>query len=280
MPASSLKLVLGFSRGSASHEAAASVTPALERETGRKVEFVWQPGESGARAARLVAESPPDGGTLLLATLGTHGILPIIRTDCGYDPIADFAPVALLTRAPLVLGVHPGLGVRTVRALIERARTAVPPLSFGSSAEGGAPHLAGAMFAAAAGLMLDHTVYDDTRQLYADLTAGRIPLSFNNVASMRPLLESGALLGLGVTGATRLPEFPALPTIAESGFPDYDLTNWVALLAPAGTPPETLAALSHAVGARAPEQLSALMRAERDTLRGIVERLGWAQKAS
>ena len=279
MAVAPLKLVLGFSRGSASHHAAEAVAPFLARALGREIEFVWVAGESGARAARFVAGSAANGDTLLIATLGTHAILPNTRADCGYDPVADFAPVALLIRAPLILGIHPGLGVRTLHDLIALARSASAPLSFGSSAEGGAPHLAGALFASMAGIPLHHAVYNDTRQLYEDLTAGRIPLTFNNAASMTPFLNSGAVVGLAVTGNARLAECPALPTMAEAGVPGYALTNWVALLAPAGTSPGILAALSRAAGERAPNEVAALIKGDRDRLRMVVQHLGWVRSA-
>lgn len=243
-----IKLVIGFSPGSASHRAAAEAAPRLQHALERPVTLVWEPGEGGARAARLVANSAPDGETLLVCTLGTHALRPHLCPPPGYDPARDFSPVAVLMQAPLVLATSPATGFSRMAQLIEAARDEPDRLAFASSASGGAPHLAAALFAAMAGISMRHVVYDDTRRLYADLESGTVAISFNNLASMSARLTSGALIGLAVTSATRRSEWPDLPTVAEAGLPGYEVTNWVGLAAPATTPGEAVARLARAVG--------------------------------
>lgn len=242
-PDRALRLLLGFSPGSASDNLAQLIAPSLSLRLGQQVIVERHPGENGAIAAQLAARSAPDGYTLFMATFGTHAIAPCFRRDLPYHPLRDFAPVTLLARAPLVLADHPGLPATTVGKLIEIARTQDAALTFASSAHGGAPHLAGELFNLMAGVRMRHARYDDTRKLYADLVAGRVSVSFNNVMSMLPLLRDGKLRGLATTGRARLPVLPALPTLAEAGLAGYEVVNWLGIVAPAGTPREIIESL-------------------------------------
>jgi tripartite-type tricarboxylate transporter receptor subunit TctC len=243
-----IRLVIGFSPGSASHDAALLLAPRLEEALHRRVVFEWEHGDSGARAARRVAAAHPDGATLLICTLGTHALRPKLPPPCGYDPLTDFAPIGLLMQAPLVLAASPKARLGSVAALLAAARAAPGALTYASSAEGGAPHLAGALFATSARVQLRHRIYSDTRVLYADLESGAVALSFNNVASMAGRLAEGTLVGLATTGGTRHPDLPGLPTLAETGIRGYAVTNWVGLAAPAGTPASAVAAVAAAAG--------------------------------
>jgi tripartite-type tricarboxylate transporter receptor subunit TctC len=226
--------LLGFSPGSASHNVAQLIVPGLAAYLGRPVELELHPGESGKIAARMVAAAKPDGNTLLIATLGTHALVPAIDPDCGYHPLNDFAPISLLFKAPLILAVPSSSGIGDLAALIEAARKADPALTYGSSAVGGAPHLAAELFARRAGVALRHVRYSDTRELYNDLVAGRIDLSFNNIMSMLPLIRAEKLVPLGTTGALPHPDLVDVPTIASIGLDHYQVTNWLGIVGPAG----------------------------------------------
>jgi tripartite-type tricarboxylate transporter receptor subunit TctC len=199
----------------------------------------------------------------LVCTMGTHALQPAIGR-AGYDPVADFAPVALLMAAPMVAAAAPSAGIASLDALRQETRR----LRFSSSAIGGGPHLAGLLFARETGLDLSHTLYSDTRQLYADLEAGLVELSFNNLASMAPRVASGKLVGLAVTGTERVSELPNLPTMAESGLAGTTITNWVGLAAPRGTDAGLCAAVAAALGSD-PAAFAAHLAAERTRWRDV-----------
>jgi tripartite-type tricarboxylate transporter receptor subunit TctC len=239
-PTEAARLIVGFSRGSASDDIANAIKPAFAQALGRDVIIELKPGGNGADAARAVAASPPDGATLFVATLGTHALAPNLAARPGYDPLRDFAPVSLLTQAPLVLACHRSLEVDGVESLLALARRRPGELTYGTSAIGGAPHLAAELFCTLAGVRMKHVRYAETERLYDDLEAGRIDLSFNNVMSMLPRCARGSIRALAVTGAQRSAVAPELPTIAESGLPRYEVSNWIGLVAPRGTPPATV----------------------------------------
>ena len=261
-------LVIGFSPGSMSDDIAKILVEALRAECDIAMTVTRQLGESGIAAARSVAARAPDGMTLFMATLGTHAIAPLLNTPAPYDPLMDFAPVSLLTQSPMLLACHPSLGVRTVAELIARARQ-TPPLTYATSATGGAPHLAAEHFESITGTRMRHVRYDETEQLYRDIEAGRVALSFNNIASMLPRCKRGALTALGVSTAARSAAAPELPTLAEAGVTGYEMSNWTGLGAPPATPRDVATALSEVFAAalRAP-RTSALLAAQGITPRG------------
>lgn len=232
-----LRLVLGFSPGSASDEIARALAPPLSRALGVPVDIELRPGANGSRAAAYVAAGPADGSILFVATLGTHALAPHLDTALPYDPVHHFSPVSLVAKAPLVLACHPALGVETARALIGLARARPSTLTYGTSAVGGAPHLAAELFQDMAGISMRHVRFDRTGELYADLEAGRIALSFNNAMSMLPRCRSGRLQGLGITATERSLAAPELPALGADTLPGYEVSNWVGIVAPAATPP-------------------------------------------
>jgi len=240
-----LRIVIGFSPGSASHDVAQAIMPALAANLRRSVTLEFCPGESGAIAARMVAAAAPDVSTLMMATLGTHALLPASNPACGYHPLGDFTPISLLLQAPLILVVPAPSGIRSIAALIEAARER--PLTYGSSAYGGAPHVAAELFARRAGIKLRHARYSDTRQLYADLVAGKIDLSLNNLMSLLPLIRAGRLVALGTTDRKSHPALPDVPPIARIGLADVVMTNWVGLVGPAKLTQETVAEIEAAL---------------------------------
>jgi tripartite-type tricarboxylate transporter receptor subunit TctC len=244
-----IRLVLGFSPGSASDEIARALAPALSRVLGASIEIELRPGANGSTAAAQVAAAPADGKTLFVATLGTHALAPHLNAALPYDPLHHFRPVSLVAKAPLVLACHPSLGVGNARALIELARARPSTLGYGTSAVGGAPHLAAELFQDMAGIALTHVRYDRTGDLYQDLEAGRIALSFNNAMSMLPRCRSGRLQALGVTSTERSLAAPDIPALGADTLPGYDVSNWVGIVAPRATPEALVDALSGAIAA-------------------------------
>jgi len=242
-----IRLVLGFSPGSASDQIASMIAPVLAAHIGERVQVQRMPGRNGADAAKSVAASVPDGRTLFVATLGTHAIAPHLGHDLGYEPLLDFAPVSLLTQSPLLLACHPSLSCASPTELIRLAKAGPGRLTFASSAVGGAPHLAAELFQTMAEIELRHTPYTETEQVYRALEAGRVSLSFNNMMSMLPRCRRGMLRGLAVTSANRSDVAPDIPTISESALKGYEVVNWLGVVAPKMTPPGMIARLGDAV---------------------------------
>jgi tripartite-type tricarboxylate transporter receptor subunit TctC len=239
-----LRLVIGFSPGSASDFIAGLLAPELSRRLDREVIIERHAGNGGAIGARKVAASDPDGSTLFMATLGTHALAPYFAPDPGYDPVKDFRAVCLVSRSPLVLACHPSIAAASVQELIAAGRFAAPRFTFASSAVGGAPHLAGELFKMMTRIDMTHVPYARTEQLYEDLERGRVTLSFNNIMSMAPRVRQGLLKGIAVTGPQRSPLLSDLPTVAESGLPGYEVTNWLGIVAPARAPADAVSMIN------------------------------------
>lgn len=241
-----LRLIVGFSPGSASDDIAHLIAAPLAARLERPVIIERIAGDNGARGALAVAHSAPDGNTLFVATLGTHALAPHVRVraDLPYDAQHDFTPVSLLTQSPMLLACHPALPVHDLPSLIAHARAVT--LAYGTSAIGGAPHLAAELFQTVSGVTLRHAPYAETQQLYADLEAGRIALSFNNILSMLPRCHAGKLRALGVSSAQRSPVAAQVPTLAEGGVTGCEMSNWIGLVAPRGTPAARVITLAQA----------------------------------
>jgi tripartite-type tricarboxylate transporter receptor subunit TctC len=240
-----VRLIVGFSPRSASDTMASALAPELSKVLDRPVVLDRHQGEDGVIAARALMAAPADGRHLMIVTLGTHALNPAVASVAPYDPIADFTPVALLMRTPLVLGVAPTLPVSCVADLVALGRSR--RLVFGCSAAVGAPRLAAQWFGRDGGLDLHAAVYDRTEELYADLAAGRIDASFNNPMTMLPLFDEGRARGIATTGRSRHPAAQSLPTLEECGFTNFAVENWVGVVAPKGLPQQDAQALSEAI---------------------------------
>jgi tripartite-type tricarboxylate transporter receptor subunit TctC len=224
----------------------------MARAIGQKLTEAWnQPvvvdnraGAGGNIGAELVAKSPADGYTLLMGAVATHAINPTLYGKLPYDPVRDFAPVALVAQVPNILVVNPSVPARSVKELIELARAKPGYLNFGSGSTGSTGHLAGELFKTMAGVQMVHIPYKGGAPAMADLLAGQVQLMFDNLANALPNVRAGRLRALAVTTLARSPAMPDLPTIAESGLPGFDLTTWFGVMVPAGTPPEIVAKLN------------------------------------
>ncbi len=194
-----------------------------------------RPGGGMLIATEMVARAPADGHTLLLASSG-HAINPSLRKDLPYDTLRDFAAVALVGWMPNVVVVHPGLPVRTVEDLVAHARRSGAPLNYSSAGNGSTPHLATEWFKSVAGVDLTHVPYKGTGPSLTDLMSGHVALTICGIAPALPYIRSGKLRAIAVTGAARTPLAPELPTVAERGYPGFDVVTWYGVLAPAGTP--------------------------------------------
>ncbi len=224
----------------------------MARAIGQKLTEAWkQPvivdnraGAGGNIGADAVAKAAPDGYTLLMGAVATHAINPVLYSKIPYDPIKDFAPVALVAQVPNILVVNPSVPAKSVRELIELARAKPGSLNFASGSTGSTGHLAGELFNTMAGVKMVHIPYKGAAPATTDLLSGQVQLMFDNLASALPNVKAGKLRALAVTTLKRSPAVPDLPTIAESGLPGFDLTTWFGLFVPAGTPPEIVAKLN------------------------------------
>ena len=221
-----------------------------------------RPGAGSNIAAEYVARAPKDGYTLLMATVA-NTVNAAMTPNASFDFQRDLAPVVLVTAVPILLAAHPSLGVRDVRELIALAKQKPAGVLFGSSGTGTAAHLAGELFNTRAGVKLVHVPYPGSAQAMTDLIAGRIGLSFGAASTTLPHVRAGELVALALAQSKRSAIAPDVPSMAEAGLPGFDTAVWFGLLAPAGTPPEVIAAVSREVNAALKtEEVIAPLRAQ------------------
>ncbi len=223
----------------------------LARMLGQKLSEAWsqpvvvenKPGANGNVGADFVAKSPPDGYTLLLCDVGALAISPSVYTKLGFDPNKDFAPVTMVAYSPHILAVNPELPAKTVKELIDLAKSKPGKLNYAASSVASAPHLAGIDFANRAGIAWAYIPYKGGAQAITDVVGGQADLLFNGMLATYPHVKSGKLRILAVSSAKRMPAIPDVPTVAESGVPEFETGSWQGVLAPAGTPRDVVAKL-------------------------------------
>ena len=245
-----LRLVVPFPAGGAADLMARTLAQHLGEQLGQQVVTDNRGGAGGALAAELVARSPADGYTLFFATMGTQAINPALYPRLRYEPLKDFAPIALTHLTPRVLVVGPSVTARSVGELIALARAKSGQVTYGSAGSGSSSHLSGALFASMAAVDMVHVPYKGSAPLLTDLLAGRVDATFDSFTVYEEHIRSGRVRALGVTSRTRMAALPQVPTLAESGLAGYEVSNWLGLLAPAGTPRDIVAVL-HAATVRA-----------------------------
>ncbi len=241
-----IRLIVSYPPGGGADVMARLVAPKLSESIGQQVVVENRAGASGQIAADAVARSAPDGYTLLLdaASFATN---PALFAKLPYDPATAFAPVTVLAQFPNMLVVHPPYAPKNVRELVELARAKPGSVSYASSGNGSAQHLAAELFAQRMGLDMVHVPYKGGGPAMTDVMGGQVPVFFANVASGLANVKAGKLRVLGLTGAKRIAALPDTPTLAEAGVPDYEVYEWNAIFAPAATPPEIVAQLSTAL---------------------------------
>ncbi len=235
-PNKPLRLVVPLSPGGSTDAVARMLVPKLAEALGQSVVVENRPGAGGNLGADVVAKSVPDGYTLLIGTSTSHGVNPSLYAHMPYDAVRDFAPITLIGHVPFILMASPGLGVHSVQELVRLAREKPGQLTYASSGNGTSSHLAMEMLKTMAGINILHVPYKGTAPANQDLMGGHVSLQFDGVTAALPMLRSGRVVGLGVTSAKRVGAAPDLAPIAEAGFPGFEYTAWVGLLAPAGTP--------------------------------------------
>jgi tripartite-type tricarboxylate transporter receptor subunit TctC len=233
--------------GSTNDVLARLIAPKLQEAIGQPVVVENKPGAGGNIGAEAGARAAADGYTLTLCAAGFMAVNPSLYAKLPYDPVRDFAPVALLVKAPLLMVVHPGAQARSVRELIDWARANPGRLTIGNGGQGTAQHLGGELFTAAAGIRAVHLPYKGSAPATTDLLAGVFDAQFDNMVTLLPHVRSGKLRALGVSSAARVPVLPEVPTIAESALPGFETGTWYGVVAPAGTPVPVLERLNREI---------------------------------
>ena len=235
-PTRPIRVVVPFSPGGAVDGPMRVIAQELGKRLGQAVTVENRPGAGATIGTEVVAKSPPDGYTLLLASQ-TNAISAALYKQLSYDPVEDFAPISLLGREPGVLVVNPALPVRTFGELVAYAKAHPGELDYASSGNGSGQHLFAALLWSQTGLKLNHVPYKGSGQATTDLLGGRIPVSIPGTAGMVGHIKAGKLRPLAVTGAARSPQLPDVPTLQELGISGYEAYVWMGLLAPKGTSP-------------------------------------------
>lgn len=232
-PVRSVRIIVPFAAGGGADAVARALAQKLSERLGHQFIVDNRPGGAGNIGTEAAARAAPDGYTLLL-TGPSHVINAHLFRQLPFDPMRGFTPISLLTSAPYVMVANPALPVSSFRELLALARSAIPPLSYGSAGNGTAGHLAMEMIKAAAGIDMVHVPYRGSPPLLTDLMAGRVAVAFDNVLSSGPAIAAGQLRSLAVSGMMRAASLPGVPTIAESGLPGFDVTVWQGVMFPSG----------------------------------------------
>ena len=247
-PARPVTLVVPFAAGGSTDVVGRLVAQKMSDALGQQVVVENVVGAGGNVGAARVAKAEPDGYTILMGTVATHALNPLILKRRPYDPVADFAPVSLLAVVPNVLVVNPSLPAKTVTELVALLKADPGKYNYASSGIGTPLHLSGEVFKKLAGVQMQHIPYKGAGPALNDVVAGVVPIMFDNLPSSSEFIKSGTLRGIAVTTGERAASFPDLPTIAEGGLSGYETYTWNALFAPAKTPPEIVRTLNAAAG--------------------------------
>ncbi len=242
-PARPLRFILPYPPGGGNDFVARVLATKLAESIRQQIVIDNRGGAHGIIATELIAKAPPDGYTIFMAGTG-HAINPYMYKKLPYDSVKDFAPVSLAAVAPNVLVLHPSVPATSVRELIALAKAKPGVLSFGSSGGGGNTHLAGELLKLLADINIVHVPYRGTGPAVTALLSGEVQMMFSTLPPVLPQIRAGRLRALAVTGAKRAAAAPELPTIAESGVPNYEAAGWWGVLMPGKTPPAIVMALN------------------------------------
>lgn len=242
-PAKPVRIVVPFAPGGTTDILARAVAPELSRAFGQSFYVENRPGAGGNLGADLVAKSQPDGYTLLMGTVGTHGINKALYEKMPFDPVKDFAPITLVAGVPNVMIMNAekaqAMGIHNVADFIKYAKANPGKLNMASSGNGTSIHLAGELFKSMSGTFMLHFPYRGSSPALLDMLGGTMDVMFDNLPSSMPHIRSGKLKALAVTSAQRSAVLPDVPTVEEAGhLKGYEASSWFGLLAPAGTPPD------------------------------------------
>jgi tripartite-type tricarboxylate transporter receptor subunit TctC len=232
-PSKPIRLISPYPPGGANDILARIISPKLGESLGQQIVVENRAGATGNIGAELVAKAPPDGYMILMGQASNLTINVSLMGKMPFDPIKDFAPVTLVATTPNLLVVHPSLRVRTIKDLVTLAKAKPGALNYASSGSGSAGHLAAELFKKVTGVSMVHIPYKGAAPALTDVVAGQAQLYFTSPISATPFVRSGRLRMVAVTSPKRSPSLPDVPTVAESGYPDFDVLSWWGIVAPA-----------------------------------------------
>ena len=244
-PAKAIRLLVGYPPGGATDIVARTLASKLQESLGQPVIVENKSGATSNIASEMLAKSAPDGYTLLLGTIANATNMTAYKNP-GYDTLRDFAPITQTMSAPSVLALHVSVPAKSLKELIALAKQQPGKLTFASSGTGGSPHLAGELFKLRAAIDLLHIPYKGAPQAIGDLLGGQVSMSFQTALSALPHLQSGKLHVIAVASTRRMAQLPGVPTMAEAGLADFEVSSWNGLFAPAKTPPAIIVRLHEA----------------------------------
>ncbi len=257
-----IKIVVPYPPGGTSDLLARTVGARLGERLGQPVVIENRAGAGGVMGSQLVAKAAPDGSTLLLSTIASHGIIPALQKTPPYDPVRDFTPITIIAGTPNVLLVNNDMPARTLQEFLALARSKPGALNFGSTSLGGSPHMSGELLKVTAKIDLLHVPYKGGGPMLIDLMGGQVTAAFDNLPSAMAHIKGGKVRALAVTTSKRWPTAPDIPTMAEAGVPGYEMSAWFGLMAPPGMP-RPLALLLH-------REVAAILQ-EPETTRRLLE---------
>lgn len=246
-PEKTITLVVPYPPGGATDILARKLAGPLGQRLGQPVIVENKAGAGTAIGAAAVARSAPDGYTLLISSNTTFTVNAALKSSLPYDPLKDFESIGLIGSSPLVLLAHPKWPASTVKEVLELSRRDPKGLNFGSFGVGTSAHLAGEMFKVMTGAHMVHVAYKGSAPAMTDLIGGQIALTFDTSVAALPQMASGKVKAIAVTTRQRSPQMPQVPTVAEAGFPDYEMVPWIAVVARRGMPAEVSQKLTRAL---------------------------------
>lgn len=275
-PEKPINIVVPYAPGGAADLVARAIGEKMSEALHQPVVVMNRPGAAGSIGSREVARAAADGYTMVLGSSATHGVNPSTYKDLNYNPVADFAPVAMVSTGPYVIAVPATLPVNSVRDLIAYGKANPGKLSYGTTGRGGQTHLVSELFAAQTGIQMEGIHYRGEGPAMNDLVGGQLHLMFSTLAAVTPVVAAGKVRILAICTRKRNAAIPDVPTISEAGVPDFEASSWLALYAPAKTPPATVRALNEAVNRalQSPAVITTFQRVGIDPAGGTPEELG------
>lgn len=243
-PSKQIRLVVPYPPGGSADILARTLGQQVSISTGQPVVIDNRPGAGTAIGARDVAAAPADGYTIMLGTVSSHAMNPVITPGVGYDPIRDFTPVTPVASIPFVLVAHPSVPARSIREFLDLAKAQPGKLTFASAGTGTSNHLAGELLKSMAGIDMLHVPYKGSAPALTDLLGGRVTAMFDLLLTAMKHVNAGSVRPLAVTSTSRSPLLPAVPTFIEAGLPQYEVSAWFGIFAPAKTPAEAVEKLN------------------------------------
>ena len=246
-PARPIRLIVPWPPGGGVDIAARTIGPKLSERLAQPVVVDNRAGAAGMIGAQFAAKAPADGYTILLGSAGPNAILPLLVSKPPYDALKDFTEVSLFAYTLYVMVVNPRFPANSIAELVAAAKAKPGELTIGSAGTATPAHISGELFRSAAGVNMTAVSYKGAAAPVLDVAAGQITMAIETISPILPLVRSGKLKALGVTSAKRSSQLPDVPTIAESGYPGFDVVNWYGVLAPAGTPSHAIARLNEEI---------------------------------